>query len=64
MALFDRNFAAAVRQTSRLEAALADWPFDDESPDMPADLAHALWADTDLPSQMIHHEERLQGWLS
>mgnify|MGYP003627999224 CR=1 FL=1 len=64
MASFDRSFAAAVRQTSRLEAALAEWPFDDESADMPADLANALWSDANQTSQMIQHEERLQGWLN
>lgn len=60
---FDRSFAAAARQTTRLEAALADWQLDEES-DLPGDLAAAMWCENTCPSQMIHHEERLQGWLN
>lgn len=64
MASFDRNFAAAARQTARLEAALAEWEPETDDVDMPADLARALWADTSLPNRVIQHEERLQGWLN
>ncbi|MGH1361410.1 MAG: hypothetical protein ACRBC3_21825 [Burkholderiaceae bacterium] len=59
----DRNFAAAMRQASRLDAALADWDMDVEG-DLPGDLASALWCESHCPSQVAQHEERLQGWLS
>lgn len=57
----DRNYAAAVRQASRLDAALADWDLDFDC-DLPDDLASELWCEGS--SQVVQHEERLQGWLS
>lgn len=57
----DRHYAAAVRQASRLDAALADWDVDFDC-DLPDDLASALWCESS--SQVVQHDERLHGWLS
>jgi len=56
MGSFDRTFAAAVRHTARLDAALADWEFNDDSAvdELPGEIADSVWG-----SEMMLHEERI-----
>jgi len=55
MGSFDRSFAAAVRHTARLDAALADWDFDNDSlaDELPGEIVDSVWS-----SGMMLHEER------
>ena len=45
MGSFDRSFAAAVRHTARLDAALADWEFNDDGTgdELPGEIVDSVW---------------------
>ncbi len=45
MGSFDRSFAAAVRHTARLDAALADWEFNDDgaTDELPGEIVDSVW---------------------